>query len=172
MSDAFVAEIRVFAFNFAPRGWATCDGQIIPIAQNTALFSLLGTNYGGNGVQNFALPNLRDSFVVGQGQGPGLTERFVGETGGSAAVALLPTQMPAHRHTLTATASATTTVPTGAALAPPVDGSVAYRTPGVLAPMAAESINVAGSGSAHENRQPYQTLNFCIALQGIFPPRS
>ncbi len=171
MSDAFVAEIRVFPFNFPPRGWATCDGQLLPISQNTALFSLVGTFYGGNGVNNFALPNLRDSFALGQGQGPGLTERFVGETGGSAAVSLLPTEMPVHRHTLAATPSATTTVPTGAAMAPPVDGSVAYRTPGVLTPMAAESISPAGSGGAHENRQPYLTFTFCIALQGIFPPR-
>jgi microcystin-dependent protein len=172
MSDAFVAEIRIFPFNFAPRGWATCDGQLLPISQNTALFSLVGTFYGGNGVSNFALPDLRDRFALGQGQGPGLSERFVGETGGSAGVSLLQSEMPSHRHTLAATPSATTTVPTGAALAPPVDGSVAYRTPGVLAPMASESIGPAGSGIPHENRQPYQTLNFCIALQGIFPPRS
>jgi microcystin-dependent protein len=172
MSDAFVAEIRIFPFNFPPRSWATCDGQLLPISQNTALFSLVGTNYGGNGVSNFALPDLRDRFALGQGHGPGLSDRFVGETGGTAGVSLLPTQMPAHSHTLAATPSATSTVPTGAALAPPVDGSVAYRTPGVLAPMAAEGISPAGSGSAHENRQPYVTLNFCIALQGIFPPRS
>jgi microcystin-dependent protein len=172
MSDAFVAEIRIFPFNFPPRGWATCDGQLLPISQNTALFSLVGTYYGGNGQSNFGLPDLRDRFALGQGAGPGLGSRVVGENGGVAAVSLQPTEMPAHRHTLAATASATTTVPTGAALAPPVDGSVAYRMPGVLAPMAAESVSPTGSGAQHENRQPYLTLNFCIALQGIFPPRS
>lgn len=172
MADQFVAEIRIFPFNFAPRGWATCDGQILPISQNTALFSLLGTYYGGNGVANFALPNLGDSAVLGQGQGPGLSPHFVGETGGSAAVSLVGTQIPAHTHTLMATASATSATPTALALAPPVDGSVAYKTPSALTAMAPDSISSAGGAGAHENRQPFLTLNFCIALQGIFPPRS
>jgi microcystin-dependent protein len=172
MSDAFIAEIRVFPYNFAPTGWATCDGQLLPISQNTALFSLLGTSYGGNGTTNFGLPDLRDRFALGAGQGAGLSDHFVGELGGEAAVTLLPPQLPAHSHALRATASATTTQPSGAALAPPVDGGAAYRAPGVLAAMAAESIGPTGSAGAHENRQPHQALNFCIALQGIFPPRS
>ena len=172
MSDAFVAEIRIFPFNFAPKGWATCDGQVMPISQNTALFSLLGVNYGGNGTSNFALPNLSERFALGAGQGPGLTPHDVGEIGGQAQVTLLTSQLPQHTHNLMASASATSPSPAATALAPPVDGSTAYKTPGVLSTMSAESISAAGSGTGHENRQPFLSLNFCIALQGIFPSRA
>lgn len=172
MADPFVAEIRVFGFNFAPTGWAFCDGQLLPISQNTALFSLLGTNYGGDGKSNFGLPDLRDSFALGAGNGPGLTPRGVGERGGQATVVLGTAAMPAHSHPLMATAAATTGSPSGAALAPPVTGAATYRIPGVVAAMAANSTSLTGGGQPHENRQPLLSLNFCIAMQGIFPPRS
>lgn len=172
MADPFVAEIRIFGFNFAPRGWAACDGQILPISQNTALFSLLGTQYGGDGRATFGLPDLRGRFALQQGQGPGLSPRSMGETGGQAGVSLLASQMPAHGHALQAAASPTTAAPAGAALAPTSTGTAVYRSGAANAQMAAGSIAVAGGGQAHENRQPLLGVNFCIALQGIFPPRS
>jgi microcystin-dependent protein len=172
MADPFVAEVRIFPFNFAPIGWATCDGQIMPIAQNTALFSLVGTYYGGNGVSNFALPNLRDRFVVGAGIGAGLQQRFEGETGGTDQVTLLPSEIPSHSHTLSATASATSASPTGAALAPPVNGASVYHLPSAAVPMAAGAVGSAGGSSPHPNRHPALSLMYCIAMQGIFPPRA
>jgi microcystin-dependent protein len=172
MSDPFLAEIRVFGFNFAPRGWARCDGQLLPIAQSTALFSLLGTTYGGNGQSNFALPNLGGQFAMGTGQGPGLTPRQLGEQAGSATVSLLSSEMPAHNHALMAGASPMSTDPAGASLAPPAGGALAYRIPGNQVAMAPDSIGTVGSGQAHENMPPYLALNFCIAMQGIFPPRN
>lgn len=176
MADPFVAEIRIFPFNFAPRGWAFCDGQVLPLAQNTALFSLLGTTYGGNGQTNFALPNLRGRLAMAQGQGPGLSQRELGETGGSETVALLPQQMPAHSHQLRAGTSSSSASPAGAAMAPAVSaGNVpapVYRSgsPNRVA-MAPDAVGSAGANQAHNNMQPYLTLNFCIALQGVFPPR-
>ena len=172
MADQFVAEVRLFGCNFAPTGWATCDGQLMPINQNTALFSLLGTNYGGNGTSNFALPNLRDSIAVGAGNGAGLTPRQVGETGGSTTVTLLESQMPQHDHGLMAALSPTTGNPTGAALAPTATGAAAYHAAVATTSMAASALAMAGSSQPHENRQPALVLNFCIALQGIFPPRA
>lgn len=172
MSDPFVAEIRVLPYNFAPRGWASCDGQIIPISQNTALFSLLGVNYGGNGTSNFALPDLRGSFAMGTGQGPGLSPHDVGETTGQATVSLLANQMPAHSHALMAGGTPASTSPAGNALAPTANGASVYRSSGAAATMAGTAISPAGSSQPHENRQPYLGLTFCIALQGIFPPRS
>lgn len=173
MSDPFVAEIRVMPYNFAPRGWARCDGQLMPIAQNTALFSLLGTTYGGNGTSNFGLPDLRGNFAMGQGQGPGLSDRVLGETAGSAAVTLLPQEMPSHSHALMAGITPASTSPAGALMAPTASGGGnVYRAPGAAASMAASAIGTAGGNQAHENRQPYLALTFCIALQGIFPPRS
>jgi microcystin-dependent protein len=160
MSDPFVAEIRVMPYNFAPRGWAMCDGQLMPISQNTALFALLGTTYGGNGKTTFALPDLRARFAMSAGSG-------------QASVALSPGQMPAHTHTLRAGVTPASTSPAGNVMAPTASGGGnVYRAPGTVAPMAASAIGVAGSGAAHENRQPYLGLTFCIALQGIFPPRS
>ena len=173
MADPFVAEIRMFGFNFPPRGWATCDGQILPISQNTALFSLLGTTYGGNGQTTFALPNLAGRFAIGMGQGPGLTDVPLGESGGEAAHTLISSELPGHSHALMATASATTGTPSNATLlANTASGGSAYRIPGALVAMSAESLAPAGGSQAHENRQPYLGVNFCIALQGIFPPRS
>lgn len=173
MSDPFLAEIRVMPFNFPPKGWAQCDGQLMPISQNTALFSLLGTTYGGNGTSNFALPNLDGSFAMGAGQGAGLSQRFLGETDGTATVSLLPTEMPAHSHGLMAGITPAATDPSGNVMAPTATGGGnVYHLPGVTTPMAAAAISAAGSSQPHENRQPYLALNFCIALQGIFPARS
>jgi microcystin-dependent protein len=172
MSDPFIGEVRIFPFNFAPVGWATCDGQILPISQNTALFSLLGTNYGGNGSSNFSLPNLQDRFVLSAGVGPGLSPRDVGETGGVDQVTLQASQMPVHTHALMATASATGTSPTGAALAPPVNGASAYHLPANTVAMAPGSVGATGASAPHPNRQPALSLLYCIALVGIFPPRA
>jgi len=172
MSDQFVGEVRLFGCNFAPTGWATCDGQLLPIGQNTALFSLLGTNYGGDGRSNFALPNLRNSLAVGVGVGPGLTPRQVGETGGSTMVTLLESQMPQHDHALMSALSPTTGNPALAALAPTANGAPAYHAAASLAPMAAGALTATGGSQPHENRHPALQLNFCIALQGIFPPRA
>jgi microcystin-dependent protein len=171
MADPFVAEIRIFPFNFAPRGWAWCDGQILPISQNTALFSLLGTTYGGNGSSNFALPDLQGRSAMQHGQGPGLSLRDLGESGGSEAVTLLASEVPGHTHALQATSSADTGAPAGAALANVASGAKAYRVPGATTFMAADALQAVG-GSPHNNRQPYLTLYFAIALQGVFPPRT
>jgi microcystin-dependent protein len=167
--DPFVAEIRIVPFNFAPRGWAFCDGQILPIAQNTALFSLLGTTYGGDGKSNFALPNLQGAAPMQWGNGPGLTSRQLGETGGTETVTLLATEVPGHGHTLTASGDdATTLSPVGAA---PALASVSQYRPDSDTVMAPTALAPVGSGQPHNNMQPYLTLNFIIALQGVFPPR-
>jgi len=171
MADPFVAEIRMFGFNFPPRGWATCNGQLLPISQNTALFSLLGTNFGGDGKVTFGLPNLGDRFALGVGQGPGLSDYQVGELGGASSVTLLASEIPAHSHGLRAGASPLTDSPAGAALAPPAAGALAYRIPGSQVAMAGDSSSATGGNLPHENMPPYLTLNFCIAMQGIFPPR-
>lgn len=172
MADPFVAEIRMFGFNFAPSGWALCNGALIPISQNTALFSLLGTTYGGDGRTTFSLPNLQSAFAIGPGQGPGLSPRELGETGGSANVTLLESEIPSHTHPLRASLSATTGNPAGATLAPTANGASAYRIPGATAAMAPSALLSTGGSQPHENRQPYLGLNFCIALQGVFPPRT
>jgi microcystin-dependent protein len=169
MSEPFIAEIRMVPFNFAPRGWALCNGQLIPISQNTALFSLIGTFYGGDGRTTFALPNLQGAAPMHQGQGPGLTPRVLGETGGSETVTLLPTQIPAHTHPLTGSGDdANTLSPAGAS--PAVAGVPQYR-PDQNTAMAPGALGTAGGGQPHNNLQPYLTVNFVIALQGIFPPR-
>jgi microcystin-dependent protein len=172
--DPFVAEIRIFPFNFAPKGWAFCDGQLLPISQNTALFSLLGTTYGGDGKSNFALPNLQGRAPMQPGQGPGLSLHDLGETGGSEAVTLLASEVPSHTHTLNASSQpGEDPSPGGEALARSV-GAALYQTnvSQNLVPMAPETLAPAGGGQPHNNLQPYLTLNFCIALQGVFPPRT
>ena len=171
MSNPFLAEVRMFGCNFAPTGWATCDGQLIPIQQNTALFSLIGTFYGGDGRSTFALPNLQDSFAIGVGQGPALSQRVVGEVGGSEQVTLIAPEMPNHTHALQAAASASTGAPAGALMAPPVNGAVAYHLPARTVNMDSSAVGVTGGGLPHENRQPALSLMFCIALQGVFPAR-
>lgn len=176
MSEAFVAEIRVFGFNFAPRGWAFCDGQLLPISQNTALFSLLGTNFGGNGTSTFGLPNLQGSVPLQQGQGPGLANYALGEAGGVPAVTLLSSQLPSHSHALNgSTVTADQTSPVGAIpAAPPAQrGQNFFAVAAGASPaMNANLLAPAGSGLPHNNLPPYLTLNFCIALAGIYPARS
>ncbi len=172
MSDPFLAEIRVLPFNFAPRGWASCDGQLMPISQNTALFSLIGTYYGGDGRSNFGLPNLAGCFAMGMGQGAGLSPNDLGQTVGQATVSLLPNEMPTHNHALMAGSTPGAATPAGNTMAPTASGASVYRLPGGAAVMAGTAISSAGSSQPHENRQPYLALTFCIALQGIFPARS
>ena len=171
MSSPFIAEIRIVGFNFAPRGWALCQGQTLAISQNTALFSLLGTTFGGNGPTNFNLPNLQDRMPMHPGNGPGLTPRDLGEQVGSSQVTLTSAQMPAHTHTLTAnSAAANQTSPAGNVLARGRNTfSTALGSPVALAP---SSISTQGSGLGHNTQSPYLSMNFIIALQGIFPPRS
>ncbi len=179
MSDPFVAEIRIFPFNFAPTGWAMCNGQLLPISQNTALFSLLGTTYGGDGKSTFALPNLQDSAAMhtgGNQPGPGLSTRDLGEIAGEQFITLLLSEIPLHSHTFggAVAANGNSQTPQGniwgqaqfnrAALQ-------AYGTPatGAVNPNAMPAV---GGDLPHNNMHPFLTLNFCIALQGIFPPRS
>ena len=173
MSDFFVAEIRVFSFNFPPKAWAFCNGQLLPISQNTALFSLLGTFYGGDGKSTFALPDLMDSCAVGSGQSPGNSERFLGEIGGSQAVTLLQNEMPAHNHTLQgALALSTTSIPNAnVAFAKGTGGNSYKKTPfGATSLMAPEALAPTGGSQPHNNMMPSLVLNYCIALQGMYPP--
>jgi microcystin-dependent protein len=171
MSDPFVAEIRIFPFNFAPKGWAFCDGQILPLSQNTALFSLLGTMYGGDGKSTFALPNLQGSAAMGSGQGPGLSIRDVGEMGGEDYVTLLSTEIPVHTHTFSTGLRPSDTINPGA-VAPGTGNNMYVAAAGATMETAAfQALNVTGGSQPHNNMQPYLTLNFNIALQGVFPPR-
>ncbi len=173
MADPFVAEIRIFPFNFAPKGWAWCDGQLLPLSQNTALFSLLGTTYGGNGKSNFALPNLQGRAPMHPGQGPGLSLHDLGETGGSETVSLLESEIPAHSHgTSVSAADGTDQSPVGVKLATGMGGISQYAVPGALTQLSLNSLTPAGGDQPHNNMQPYLTFYFCIALQGVFPPRT
>jgi len=172
--DPFVAEIRIFPFNFAPKGWAFCNGQILPLSQNTALFSLLGTTYGGDGKSNFALPDMQGNAPMHPGQGPGLSLHDLGETGGSSTVTLLESEIPAHTHALR-----DHDLDLGELNAPAANRTLAksananaYTAAANPAPMAPAALTVAGGSQPHNNMQPYLTVNFCIALQGVFPPRS
>jgi microcystin-dependent protein len=172
MSEPFVGEIRMFGFGFAPQGWAQCNGQLLPIAQNTALFSLLGTTYGGDGRITFALPDLRSRVPLGQGQGPGLSSYAEGQAGGAETVTLAATQMPGHTHPVKASSSAASSdQPQGRALARSASHIYAAE-PSASTIMNADMLGEAGSSQPHGNIQPYLTVNFCIALAGIFPPRS
>ena len=172
MAEPFVAEIRIFAGNFAPKGWAACDGQLLPIAQNTALFSLVGTLYGGDGHTTFALPNLDGRAPMHPGAGPGLTPRTVGETGGSDTVTLSVAELPLHAHGLRAAAAAGDSGAPGGRLPANTTEDV-YLQLGKKAPVAmhGQSLSPAGGGGSHDNLQPYLALTFIIALQGIYPPR-
>jgi len=175
MSLPFVAEIRMFPTNFAPNGWAFCNGQIISIAQNTALFSLLGTTYGGNGQTTFALPNLQGRMAVGTGQGPGLSNYVLGQTAGNSTHTLISTEMPVHTHTLGAN-NGDGTLPTPSANIPAGPGAdrdlYLYAPPGALTNMNSNAVAIAGGSQPHENMQPYLVVNYCIAMNGIFPARN
>jgi microcystin-dependent protein len=171
MADPFVAEIRIFPFNFAPKGWAFCDGQLMPLSQNTALFSLLGTTYGGNGKSNFALPDIQGNAVMHPGQGPGLSLHDLGETGGSETVSLIESEIPGHSHAMTASqGDGNERGPAGQLLATGI-GISQYQAPQSQTALAPTAVAPAGGDQPHNNMQPYLTLNFCIALQGVFPPR-
>ena len=175
MADPFVAEIRIFPFKFAPKGWATCDGQILPISQNTALFSLLGTTYGGNGKSTFALPNMAGNAPMHPGQGPGLSLHDLGETGGSQFVTLLESEMPFHNHLINThnlDAGGLQNPGPTVILAKSAQGN-AYQTTvnANIVQMGFQTLSPAGGSLPHNNMQPYLVLEFCIALQGVFPPR-
>ncbi|AWK03649.1 phage tail protein [Flavobacterium crocinum] len=169
--DPFVAEIRIFSFNFPPRGWAFCNGQLLPLSQQTALFSLLGTTYGGDGKSTFALPDLQGRTPMHPGQGPGLSLHDLGETGGSETVTLLESEIPYHTHSLmAATSNSQSITPTNNSLGRGNPLRV-YSTGASNTDMSATSINPTGGSTPHNNMMPYLTMNFCIALQGIYPPR-
>lgn len=177
-----MGRFQPFGFNFAPRGWALCNGQLLSISQNTALFSLLGTYYGGNGTSNFALPNLQSCVPVGMGQGPGLSVYYLGQQGGVETVTLSTSEMPSHTHTFSGTSAAANDKQ------PASGGALATSTaPGPVSPASSyysssasglTTINLntvslyAGGGQPHTNIQPYLTVNFCIAMAGIFPARN
>src|SRR5437588_180634 len=175
MSNPFVAEIRIFAGNFAPKGWAQCDGQLLPISQNTALFSLLGTTYGGDGKSTFALPNLQGSAPMQAGQGPGLSLRDLGETGGEQTVTLLQTEMPAHSHSARATSTTNQASPATNVWASGQKGFGNVYTgssPQTNRQMSSFATSIAGGNLPHNNMPPFLGLTFIIALQGVFPARS
>lgn len=173
MADPFVAEIRIFPFNFAPKGWAWCDGQLLPLSQNTALFSLLGTTYGGNGKSNFALPDLQGRSPMHPGQGPGLSLHDLGETGGSETVSLLESEIPAHSHSIRVdSVNPAEAVSPAGFLISRTNRTVFSATLPPAVTMAPESLAPAGGDQPHNNMQPYLTFYFCIALQGVFPPRT
>ena len=171
--DPFIGEIRIFGFNYAPAGWATCSGQLLPISSNTALFSLLGTAFGGDGVRTFALPDLRGRAPMNQGSGPGLTPRVIGEASGGETVTLLNGQIPQHQHGVSASQASDATNPSGAF---PSNDSRAplsiYATAGDGTAMNPQTTRIAGGNLPHNNLEPYLAGNFCISLQGIYPSRS
>lgn len=171
--DPFVAEIRIFPFNFAPKGWAFCSGQILPLSQNTALFSLLGTTYGGDGKSNFALPNMQGNAPMHPGQGPGLSLHDLGEMGGSQTVSLLESEIPTHTHQLRADVldlGDTNVISNNASLALSAGGALYQAASNTT--MSLSALAPAGGSQPHNNMQPYLTLNYCIALQGVYPPRT
>lgn len=169
MADPFVAEVRIFGFTFAPSGWAHCDGQLLPISQNTALFSLVGTYYGGDGKSTFALPNLQGRLPMHWNQGPGLAIHDLGESAGADSVTLTQAQMPAHTHTLMAGNAAPQQSPAGGA--PGTSPARPYLQDPADTTASASFLLAAGGAQPHNNLPPYNTFNFCIALQGVFPAR-
>jgi len=175
MSDQFVAEIRIFPFNFAPTGWAQCDGQLMPISQNTALFSLLGTFYGGDGKSTFALPNLQGSVPIQSGQGQGLSLYDLGQEGGTDTVTLLQTEFPVHTHSMMALNSdfGNLNAPSPLRCLARSGNAQAYQSNSSsgITQLAPQALTPFGGGLPHNNMMPYLTLNYCIALQGIFPQR-
>ena len=172
MANPFLAEIRIFAGNFAPTGWALCNGQLLPISQNTALFSLLGTSYGGDGKSTFALPNLQGAAPMHHGQGAGLSERFIGEQGGEPNVTLLQTEMPAHSHALNGTNQLQQLPDPAAHAAARANANAYVQNPASYTQLNPQAIGPTGGGQPHNNMPPYLGLTFIIALQGVFPARS
>ena len=174
MADPFVAEIRIFPFNFAPKGWAFCNGQLLPISQNTALFSLLGTTYGGDGKSTFALPDMQGNAPMHPGQGPGLSLHDLGETGGSETVTLLESEIPLHTHSLRyhGVDLAELNAPAANRALASSTNATAFVAPANFTVMAFQALPPAGGSLPHNNMMPYLTLNFCIAMQGVFPPRT
>jgi microcystin-dependent protein len=175
MADPFVAEIRIFPFNFAPKGWAFCNGQLLPLSQNTALFALLGTTYGGDGKVTFALPDMEGNVPLHPGQGPGLSLYDLGQMGGSETVTLLESEIPAHAHNQMASTEdgGQGTLAAGITLASSVNGTLYQKNVNAnLVNMNFQALAPTGGGQPHNNMMPYLTLNFCIALQGVFPPRT
>ena len=175
MASPFVAEIRMFGCNFAPTGWALCNGQLLPISQNTALFSLLGTFYGGDGKSTFGLPDLQDSTPIHQGQGPGLSPYDLGQQGGSPTTTLLVSEMPLHNHNVQAYTGdpADNRIP-GPTMSygTPAPGNLYNAANAPLATMEPQALGITGSSFPHNNMMPYLVVTFCIAMQGVFPPRS
>lgn len=173
MSDPFIAEVRIFPFAFAPKGWALCDGQLMPISQNTALFSLVGTYFGGDGKSTFGLPDMQANAPMHVGAGAGLSQRFLGESGGESSVTLLATETPNHNHGLMCSTSPGDSPSPANSASARVSGATPYLPPtgAPLVQMAASAIKPVGGNLPHNNMQPYLTLSFCIALQGTFPPR-
>jgi microcystin-dependent protein len=178
MSDQFLGQISIFGFNFPPSGFAQCNGQILSIQQNQALFALLGTTYGGNGTSNFQLPNLQGQVPVHFGQGAGLSPYVLGQSGGQETHTLTVNEMPPHQHTPNYAANADQASPVGNLWAPDPNGNITFaNAPNELlasdpANPANNAIGLAGGGQPHENRAPFLVLNFCIALLGIFPTRN
>lgn len=175
MSEPFIAEVKIFAGNFAPRSYAFCNGQLLPIAQNTALFSLVGTTYGGDGRTTLGLPNLQSRAPMHPGNGPGLTPRLLGQKVGVDSVTLTEGEMPNHFHSASmgsTTVPATTPVPAGNTVFARAAGGYPYTANANLVAMNPETTSPVGSSGPHNNRQPYLVLNFIIALQGLYPSRS
>jgi microcystin-dependent protein len=174
MSEPFLGMIIIVPYNFAPRGWAFCAGQLLAIAQNTALFSLLGTTYGGNGQTNFGLPDLRSRVPVGQGQSPGNSYYDLGQVGGTESVTLIVQQIPSHTHPVAASSNdANANRAANAALASPPTAIYDSAGPDGRTTMSPNMIPPSGGGNQpHDNIQPYQVLNYCIAMEGIFPSRN
>jgi len=171
--NPYLGEIRIFSGNFAPQGWALCNGQLLPISSNAALFSILGTTYGGNGTQTFALPNLQSRVPVHWGQGPGLSQYILGQSAGVENVTLTQQQMPQHNHTMgTLSAPGTASRPNTQLLAQPTSGNVYGPAPSDGSALNPAAIGLAGGNQPHANLQPYLAVNFIIALQGIYPPRN
>jgi len=172
MADPFVAEIRILACNFPPTGWSQCNGQLLPISQNTALFSLLGTFYGGDGKSTFALPDMQGNAPMHQGQGQGLSDRFLGEMGGTAFVTLLQSEIPAHTHSPQGVSDlGEDRIPGPSQGFANSTGGQLYADATNLVNMSLQTLAPAGGSLPHSNMMPYLVLNFCIAMQGVFPPR-